>query len=58
MIDDKSKNKKTVNEFIKKYEIKRIVIFDYHFQVNEMIEKDHKFIVNFLFKIINDDVNN
>ena len=53
IMNEKSKNKKTVDEFNKRYEIKKIIIFDYHFQINEMIEKSHKFIVDFLSKMIN-----
>ena len=58
IMNEKSKNKKTIDEFNKRYKIKKIIIFDYHFQVNKMIEKNHKFIIDFLSKMINDGIIN
>ena len=58
IINEKSKNQKIIDEFNKRYKIKKIIIFDYHFQVNEIIEKNHESIVNFLSKIIDDEIIN
>ena len=54
MSNEKKKNKKKTRKFLMKYFIKHIIISSYNLQANEMIEKDHQFIVDALFKLMND----
>ena len=51
VIDEKSKNKDVVVELAEKYEVKKIVVFAYHFKSNRMIECDYKPIVDALSKM-------
>lgn len=47
-----------MDEFIKRYKIRRIHISIYHPQANGMVERGYKLIINTLFKIINGDLEN
>ena len=51
-IDGGSENKDAVAELTERYEIKKVVISAYHPQVNGMIERGHKPIVNAFSKIL------
>ncbi len=51
VMNEKSKNKKLMNELIEKLAIKKIIISAYHFQTNEMIERKHRLFVNALIKM-------
>ena len=53
----KSKNKKTIQIFVKYYEIKQIVISLYYLKVNKLIESNYKFVINALFKFIDNNKN-
>ena len=53
MCDGRSENKKQIIELAICYVIKQIVISLYNLQANEMIKKEHQFIVNTLLKLIN-----
>jgi hypothetical protein len=57
-VNDELKNKNAVIELTNRYEIKRVVVFEYHSQVNEMIEREHKSLINSLSKMINEDLKN
>ena len=39
-------------KLIEKYENKQIVVSTYHFQINDMIEKKHKFLINAFCKML------
>ena len=54
MINDDSKNKKQIEKLTIKFKIKKNIMSKYYFQTNDMIEKNHKSIVNALIKIINE----
>ena len=54
MSDEEKKNKKKMRKLLMKYLIKHVIVLLYNLQANEMIERDHQFIVNMLFKLIND----
>ena len=58
IIDENFENKKKIKKLIIKFKIKRVIVFDYHSQINEMIERDHKFIINALIKITNEKITN
>ena len=58
IIDENFENKKKMKKLIIKFKIKRVIIFDYHFQINEMIERNHKFIINALIKMTNEKITN
>jgi len=53
MSDREKKNKKKIRKLLIKYLIKYIIILLYNLQTNEMIERDHQFIINTLFKLMN-----
>jgi hypothetical protein len=57
-VNNELKNKNAVIELINRYEIKRVVIFEYHSQVNEMIEREYKSLIDSLSKMINEDLKN
>ena len=50
----KKKNKKKIRKFLIKYLIKHVIISLYNLQANEIIEKNHQFIIDMLFKLMND----
>ena len=43
MIDEKFENRNFVAKLCEKYDDKRVMISFYHFQINEMIEKNTNF---------------
>ncbi len=55
-INDDSENKKVLEKLVKRYRIKKMITLDYHFQINEMIEKNHKFLFDALFKMFNEEL--
>lgn len=52
--DDDKKNKKKVKKLLIKYFIKHVIVLTYNSQTNEMIERKHQFIINALFKLMNE----
>jgi hypothetical protein len=58
IVNDESENKNAVIKLTNRYEIKRVIVFEYHSQVNEMIEREHKSLIDSLSKIINEDLKN
>ncbi len=55
-IDDDSENKKIFEKLVKRYRIKKMITSDYHSQINEMIERDHKSLSDALSKMSNDEL--
>ena len=55
IIDEEFENRDFVVKLCKKYDDKRVMISFYHFQINEMIEKKHKFLINTFFKMTEND---
>jgi hypothetical protein len=52
-INDDFENKKILEKLVKWYRIKKIITSNYHFQINEMIKRNHKSLFNILFKMSN-----
>jgi hypothetical protein len=57
-INDDSENKKVLEKLVKRYRIKKMITSDYHSQINEMIEKDHKSLSDALFKMSDEELEN
>ena len=55
MIDEKFENCDFVAKLCEKYDDKRVMILFYHFQINEMINKKHKFLTDALSKMTEND---
>ena len=54
MSNEEKENKKKMRKLLMKYLIKHVIVLLYNLQANEMIERDHQFIVDTLFKLMND----
>jgi hypothetical protein len=57
-INDDSENKKVLEKLVKRYRINKMITSDYYFQINEMIKKNHKFLFDVLFKMLDDELKN
>ena len=53
MSNREKENKKKTRKFLMKYLIKYVIILLYNSQANEMIERNHQFIIDVLFKLMN-----
>ncbi len=51
IVNDESENKEILDELVQRYRIKKMITSSYHFQINEMIERDHKSLFDALFKM-------
>ncbi len=54
IVNDESENKEIFDELVQRYRIKKMITLNYHFQINEMIKRDHKFLFNALFKMFDE----
>ena len=54
-MNEDSKNRDLLKKLIIKYDNERVVTLTYYSQVNEMIERDHRFIFDALFKMIEEE---
>ena len=54
MSNKEKENKKKIRKFLMKYLIKYVIILLYNLQAYEMIERNHQFIIDVLFKLMND----
>ena len=52
MSDEEKENKKKTRKFLMKYFIKHVIVLLYNLQANEMIKRNHQFIVDMLFKLM------
>jgi hypothetical protein len=57
-INDDSENKKVFEKLVKRYRIKKMITSNYHFQINEMIKRDHRFLFDALFKMSDEELKN
>ncbi len=57
-MNDEFENKEILDEFVQRYRIKKMIISSYHFQINEMIKKNHKSLFNVLFKMFDEELKN
>jgi hypothetical protein len=55
-VNDEFENKEILDEFMQRYQIKKMITLNYHFQINEMIKKNHKFLFDALFKMFNEEL--
>ncbi len=58
IVNDDSENKEVLEKLVKRYRIKKMITSNYHFQINEMIERDHKFLFNALFMMSDEELKN
>jgi hypothetical protein len=58
IVNDESENKVILDKFVQRYRIKKMITSSYHFQINEMIKRDHKFLFNALFKMFDEELKN
>jgi hypothetical protein len=58
IVNDEFENKKILDELVQRYRIKKMITSSYHSQINEMIERDHKFLFNVLFKMFDEELKN
>jgi hypothetical protein len=56
IVNDEFENKKILDEFVQRYRIKKMITSNYHFQINEMIKKNHKFLFDALFKMSDEEL--
>jgi hypothetical protein len=57
-INDDAENKEILEKLIKRYRIKKMITSNYHFQINEMIKRDHKSLSDALFKMFDEKLKN
>jgi hypothetical protein len=57
-VNDESENKEILDEFVQRYRIKKMITLNYHFQIDEMIKKNHKFLFDVLFKMFDEELKN
>jgi hypothetical protein len=55
-VNDESENKEILDEFVQRYRIKKMITSNYHFQINEMIKRNHKSLFNALFKMFDEEL--
>lgn len=55
IVNDDLENKEIVEELMIKYKIKKVIVFAYHSQANEMMKKDHKLLTDVLLKMSNEE---
>ncbi len=56
IVNDESENKEILDEFVQRYRIKKMITSNYHFQINEMIKRNHKSLFNALFKMFDEEL--
>jgi hypothetical protein len=57
-VNDEFENKEILDELVQRYQIKKMITSNYHFQINEMIEKNHKSLFDALFKMSDEKLKN
>ena len=54
ILNENSENKKIIKQLLQKYRIKIKIVLFYHSMINDMIKRNHQFIVDALSKLTND----
>ena len=54
ILNEDFKNKKIIKQLLQKYWIKIKIVSFYHSMINNMIKRNHQFIIDVLLKLIND----
>jgi hypothetical protein len=57
-VNDEFENKNFFDELVQRYRIKKMITSSYHFQINEMIERNYKFLSDALFKMFDEELKN
>jgi DNA-directed RNA polymerase subunit N (RpoN/RPB10) len=55
-VNNESENKKILDELVQRYRIKKMITSNYHFQINEMIKRDHKSLFDALSKMSDEEL--
>jgi DNA-directed RNA polymerase subunit N (RpoN/RPB10) len=55
-VNDESENKEILDELVQRYRIKKMITSSYHSQINEMIERDHRFLSDALSKMFDEEL--
>jgi hypothetical protein len=55
-VNDEFENKEILDELVQRYRIKKMITSNYHFQINEIIERDHRFLSDALFKMSDEEL--
>jgi hypothetical protein len=55
-VNDEFENKEIFDELVQRYRIKKMITSNYHFQINEMIKRNHKFLFDALFKMFDEEL--
>jgi hypothetical protein len=58
IVNDEFENKEILDEFVQRYRIKKMITSNYHFQINEMIKKNHRFLFDVLLKMFDEELKN
>ncbi len=58
IVNDESENKEILDELVQRYRIKKMITSSYHFQINEMIKRNHKFLSDALSKMSDEELKN
>jgi hypothetical protein len=56
IVNDESENKEIFDEFVQRYRIKKMITWNYHFQINEVIKRNHKSLFDVLFKMFDEEL--
>ena len=54
ILNEDSENKKIIKQLLQRYRVKIKIISFYHLIINDMIKRNHQFIVDALSKLTND----
>jgi hypothetical protein len=55
-VNDEFENKEILDELVQRYRIKKMITSNYHSQINEMIERSHRFLFDALFKMFDEEL--
>ncbi len=55
-VNDESENKEILDKLVQWYRIKNMITSNYHFQINEMIKRNHKSLFDALFKMFDEEL--
>ncbi len=58
IVNDEFENKEIFDEFVQRYRIKKMITSNYHFQINEMIKRNHKSLFDALSKMSDEELKN
>ena len=54
ILNENFENKKIIKQLLQKYRVKIKIISSYHSIINDIIKRNHQFIIDVLLKLIND----